>query len=113
MSRHQQRQMSPADPADVAEMKRRAKDARAREVADFVALMGTESGRRFVWRLLGKTGLYRSSFTGNSETFFREGERNIGLWVMSEIDALCPESYALMVRENQQQPVLEHEESDD
>lgn len=109
----QQRPLNPGDAADVAEMRRRAKDARKREAADFLEIMGTAAGRRFVWRLLSQAGVFHSSFTGNSETFFREGKRAIGLWVMSEIDALCPESYALMVRENQQQPVVEHEESDD
>lgn len=35
--------------------------------------------------MLGITGIFRSSFTGNSETFFREGERNVGLKLLTEV----------------------------
>lgn len=47
--------------------------------------MSDPRGRRFIWRLLGITGIFRSSFTGNSETFFREGERNVGLKLLTEV----------------------------
>lgn len=107
------KRLSPADPADVAEMARRQKDEAKKAAEDFLAIMDSPPGRRYIWRLLGQAGVFHSSFTGNSETFFREGKRAIGLWVMADIDRLCPEKYALMVRENQQQPVVEREESDD
>ena len=69
------------------------------EVADFKWLMSDRRGRRIVWGLLDRTGVYRSSFTGNSETFFREGERNIGLKYVALIHDHCPEKYALMASE--------------
>lgn len=73
---------------------------RDQEKSDFRWLMNDEKGRRFVWRLLTMTGVFRTSFTGNSETFFREGERNIGLKVISEVHELTPELYAKMTRES-------------
>ena len=38
-------------------------------------LMGDPRGRRLMWSWLADAGVYRTSFTGNSETFFREGQR--------------------------------------
>jgi hypothetical protein len=66
---------------------------------DMKWLMGSKRGRRIAWRILERTGIYRSSFTGNSETFFREGMRNVGLVLMAQIHEACPESYTLMMKE--------------
>ena len=67
---------------------------------DISALMAMPEFRRYVWWLLEQSHVFRTSFTGNSETFFREGERNIGLKVFLEINQECPEHYATMVKEN-------------
>ena len=73
--------------------------AREREIDDFKFVMGDPRGRRVVWRILEKAGIYRSSYTGNSETFFREGERNIGLMLLAEMMATCPELHIAMLQE--------------
>lgn len=70
------------------------------EIEDLKWVMSNKRGRRFVWRLMERTGLYRTSFTGNSTTFFNEGQRNIGLFLVSEIHEACPDQYTLMVKEN-------------
>jgi hypothetical protein len=69
------------------------------EAEDFMWMMEDPRGRRIMWRLLEMTGIYRSSFTGNSETFFREGARNVGLQLVGEIHSLCPEKYSIMTQE--------------
>jgi hypothetical protein len=69
---------------------------------DIKWLMGSRRGRRIVWRLLERTGVFRSSFTGNSETFFREGMRNVGLMLMAQINEACPEQYTQMVQEQRE-----------
>ena len=46
-------------------------------------LLDDEAGRRFVWWLLEQTHVFQNSFTGNSTTFFLEGERNVGLKIFS------------------------------
>ena len=51
-------------------------------------LLHEDKGRRFVWWLLEQTHVFQGSFTGNSTTFFLEGERNVGLKVF----ALCMEA---------------------
>lgn len=72
------------------------------EAEDFKWLMSDKRGRRIVWGLLEKTGIYQTSFTGNSETFFREGARNIGLVYFDLLNKNCPERYTLMVTEQRE-----------
>lgn len=98
--------MSNLDPTDIrardkvaAEQKARQDHANRVEADDIKWLMSHKQGRRIVWGLLEKTGLYRSSFTGNSETFFREGARNVGLQYMALIHEHAAEKYNLMVTE--------------
>lgn len=80
----------------------RAKLSRAVEKEDWKWLMSGKRGRRIVWRLLEWTGVFKSSFTGNSETFFREGMRNVGLILMARINEYCPEQYTNMVQEQRE-----------
>ena len=70
------------------------------QIEDFKWLMSDQRGRRFVYRVLEMTGVYRTSFTGNSTTFFNEGMRNVGLMVVNEIHEHCPELYATLIKEN-------------
>lgn len=74
--------------------------AREREINDLKGVMANANGRRFLWRLLEKTGLYKSSMTGNSQTFFLEGQRNIGLYLLAQVTEHCLEEYVLMLNEN-------------
>ena len=98
--------MSNLDPVDI-QAQERAKAERDRQqrltsmqgAEDFKWLMSDKRGRRFIWGLLAKTGVFKSSFTGDSETFFREGARNIGLMLMDAINEHCPDKYAKMAME--------------
>ncbi len=63
-------------------------------------VLSSVQGRRFVWRILDMAGVYRSSFTGNSTTFFNEGARNIGLRVLSDVMDAKPEAFLLMQQED-------------
>lgn len=76
---------------------------RSQQVTDFRKIMAEEHGRRFIWRVLERAGIYRTSFAGSSEqTFFREGERNMGLMLVAEIHEICPEMYSRMIKEAKQ-----------
>ena len=88
-----------ADESQVKEAGKRAKSARESELDDFAWLMGDVRGRRFVWRYLSECGVFKTSFTGNSTTFFNEGARNMGLKLMADINDACPELYQVMVSE--------------
>lgn len=73
---------------------------RANEQDDFRYLMSLPQGRRFVWRLLERAGVFRSSFSMNGlEMAHNEGNRNTGLFVLAEIQELCPERFTQMLKE--------------
>ena len=91
------------DRSHVSERQKRRRLLSQREDDDLVWLMNQREGRRFVWRLLQSCHLNESSFTGTSATFFREGERNVGLAVLADIVRLCPELHARMAGESQKE----------
>lgn len=70
-------------------------------IDDFRWLMNQPQGRRYIHGLLQSTGVYLKSYTGNSETFYREGRRSIGLETLGDINALCPEKFITMLEEQQ------------
>lgn len=74
---------------------------RTREVEDFKWLMKHEAGRRFMWRVLSMTGVFRTSMTGDNRTFFNEGARSVGLQLMAELNDHSIEAYVKMLKERQ------------
>lgn len=75
-------------------------EARRKEVEDVKWLMAHKAGRRFMWRLLDRAGVYRTSFNNSgSVTAFNEGQRNIGLFLVAEIQDIAPEQYLAMIKE--------------
>lgn len=93
-------QRNASEPNDVREAEESERYRRLRDEDDLKKLLAEEWGRRFFWRLVAKTGLLRSSMTGNSQTFFLEGRRSIGLELWDEMESVAPESYILMVSES-------------
>lgn len=71
--------------------------ARKAELADLRAVLDTPEGVRVVRRILAATGLFRSSYTGNSDTTFWEGHRNLGLWLFAECGNAWPEAARLLL----------------
>lgn len=61
----------------------------------------TPQGRAFLNDILARCGIYRSSFNAQTppRTFFREGERNIGLQVLALIHEAHPDAYHVMQKE--------------
>ncbi len=74
----------------------------AAEVADLKWVMSDQRGRRFVWRQLATAGIYRPSYTGDDRTIFNEGQRNVGLHLLTAITTHCPDEYLQMLKEHQQ-----------
>lgn len=100
--------MNTYDPTDLRTQEQTREDAKRRErVAqnaeheDIKWLMSSKRGRRIVWRLLDRAGVFRLSFNTNAmQMAFAEGNRNEGLRLLSQIHALCPELYPVMTKEN-------------
>lgn len=99
--------MEAFDPTDIDEQDRaKAEQAEAvrvtrdTESADFRWLMGSRRGRRIVWRMLERAGVFRSSFSANSMGMaFAEGCKNEGLRILNQIHTLCPDQYSVMTKE--------------
>lgn len=88
----------PAGRAEVAEKRKR--DARD-EVDELLWLMSDAKGRRFMWRLLSKAGVYRSTYVQGSfdGTAFQEGKRSAGLELMTLVLQHCPGRFTEMQKE--------------
>ena len=100
--------MSNFDPLDQVALDEAKKARREEQLAnalrekeDFKWLMSNEKGRRVVWRLLERSGVYRSDFIpSTNESYFRAGDRNAGARLMALVLEHCPEKYPLMVLEH-------------
>ena len=94
------------DPTDTAGRERNlqdaAKDGRKKE-AELVAalkwIVSNARGRLWLTDLLDKTGVFASCFTGNSETIYREGRRDIGLEIVQQIMKHPPATFAQLIEE--------------
>lgn len=92
-----------ADKEQVKQAASTEKRAEERARKDFRAIMETPYGRRFIARLLDSCGFQKSSFTGNSTTFFNEGKRQVALELWAEINAVAPDLYVQMLNDAQEQ----------
>lgn len=64
------------------------KEQARRDKAALLDLLGSESGRWFLMRMLDATKVNSMCFTGNSKTFYNEGRRDVGLGIIKSILAL-------------------------
>lgn len=73
-------------PEETRESKDREKQAeqdRKNLLEDFKRTFETANGKRVYKHLLERCHVFDTTFTGNSKTFFLEGERNIGLHLLA------------------------------
>jgi hypothetical protein len=92
--------------SDAEQVKRAEKKeafSRDRELEDIKQVLSTPAGRRFAYRYLEKSGVFRTSFSENTNVMlFREGERNFGLQLLAEINEADPQLYFKMVMESKE-----------
>ena len=69
-----------------------------RDVNDLRKILAIPEGRRYIWRLWGITGVFRSSYTPKDAnmTAFREGQRDVGLAMLQDINDASPTALAQM-----------------
>jgi len=67
---------------------------RLQELNDIKSVMETPAGRRFIWRVMDRAGVFRGCFTGNSTTFYNEGRRDMGLFVLNDVLETCPKLFS-------------------
>lgn len=88
-----------ADAEQVKQAAQKEKTGRARDLNDLCVVLATREGRRHTWRQLSDCGVFRSSFTGNSTTFFNEGRRDVGLRLLADVMEARPDAFLLMQQE--------------
>lgn len=85
------------------DVRRAEKDAKAQRIADrdiIRSLMSTTAGRSWVYRLLEATHIYQTSRRSTPhDTYFAEGERNVGLRLLTDLMSYCPELYLQMLQD--------------
>ena len=98
--------MAEQEPLDVGSetqvqtRKNKTKNKRDREEIELRTILDTYGGRAYIWRMLSRCGVFQLSYTGDPQsTFFREGQRDIGLYILKEIMTLDPTSFQKMQQE--------------
>lgn len=66
-------------------------------------VLRTKAGQKIVWEILAMCGIYSDTFTGNSQTFYLEGKRAIGLQILQAMEDADPTAYARLLLEHQKQ----------
>jgi len=81
---------------------------RDRVFLDLEHVLRSPQGRRVLMMILERCGLYRNAYTGERQaTDFRLGEQNIGLWLVSQIEAVNPTEYPTLLLERARQMQIE------
>ena len=76
---------------------RLAKDAEQRDT-DLRELMRLPHFRRYVWRWIGRSGMFRRPRTLNAEGYVLQGRAEVGLEMWNELTHATPEAVIEMMR---------------
>jgi hypothetical protein len=89
-----------AERKDVRRAEKESKVAEAQRAEVLRTLMSIAGSRAWMHSLLTDCHIFASSFTTNPySTAFNEGARNVGLKLLADIMAGCPDYYTLMMVE--------------
>ncbi|KKK52794.1 hypothetical protein LCGC14_3101320, partial [marine sediment metagenome] len=88
-----------SDAGQVEDRKRASQAAEERRAKEVREVLSTRGGRAFVWRILGKCGVYHSAPEGSEAMSRFEGRRDVGIQVLKECLTSDPKVYILMQQE--------------
>ena len=92
--------LNAADRKSIRAAEKAAKIVDANNQAVVVAIMSTESGRRYIWDKLTLANIFSTTFSTDSmQMAFNEGNRNQGLLLLNDIIEWCPEEFIQAMRE--------------
>ena len=91
----------PENTADEAQVKRKTRNAKAREALAaqaFARFLADPNGRNWMWDILERCKVFNVSFISGDPyaTSFNEGQRNVGLSLFAQIP---PDVFATMMKE--------------
>jgi len=91
-----------ADPEQVEKAKQKVESRNDRRLNDVREILNTKRGRRFMWETLEFCGIFKTSLADPHQIFYNEGQRNVGLKLLADVNEASPEAYLLMLRESKE-----------
>ncbi len=92
------------DVGDAPQVKRRRskqKIKREGELEEIRQILNTSFGRRFLWRFLSECGLFHTmSHHSKLGMAIGSGKRDMGLWLISEINIADKSGYLKLIQED-------------
>ncbi len=96
-------QVNAAKPKEVERATKNEEMARKQQRDDMKWLLADPRGlriwERYIW---GECHQFATSFTGSRSTDFLEGERNIGLKMLADLNEAAPEAYAAILQQRKE-----------
>lgn len=92
-----------ADPNQVKSGKQKEKFLEERDLNDLRGVLQSRYGRRFLWRMIGYCGAYRSIWRMSAEIHYLAGMQDVGHFLIKQIEKADPKAYVQMIQENQQE----------
>src|ERR1051326_1702598 len=86
-------------PTEIAAEKERQANIERANLKDIKTLMELPEFRRFIRRYLELTSVFKTTFTGSSETFFKEGQRSVGTTMFGELMVASDGAYNALMNE--------------
>ena len=101
-----------ADRKSIRRLEKAAKLADEQRRAVITNLMSTAPGREWVWNILTQCHCFSTTFSGEALSgAFAEGERNVGLRLLSDVLTACPDQYIQAQRESNERSSLDERRS--
>jgi hypothetical protein len=101
-----------ADRKSIRRLEKQAKLADANRRATITSLMSTSFGRQWMWDVLAQCHCFSTTFNGDAlQSAFMEGQRAIGLAIISDIMLACPDQYIQAMRESNERSSLDERRS--
>lgn len=102
-----------ADEKIVKDKEQEAKNQRDQELEDIKTLLNTPQGVRFFRRLFDVGCMFQTTFTGNSNSFFKEGHRNFALIFFNDVCEACPHKLIELMLRKEKEKNVDSTESED
>ena len=82
--------MNSADPESLEERNVRVKLEKENYESVVKSLLGSREGKTFFKMFFSKAKIFSKTFTGNSQTYYNEGQREMALDYFKEFSRICP-----------------------
>ena len=68
--------------------------------AAYKEVFSTKAGKQVLNDIYGKANMWTTTFTGNSQSYFNEGKRDLGLYIMKRCNTADPNIMVNIMQDN-------------